>query len=126
MATHLAPALFAEDEDEVTIPELPGGDGATSSSAGWPGAADLAAALAAIPEDLKPEALRAQAITLVRQALERGRAEVREAFDEHRASGTETVIASGLNGGESVVIDGQLLLSDGVSVTTRGGKSAGS
>jgi multidrug efflux system membrane fusion protein len=43
-----------------------------------------------------------------------------------RQDGTETVIASGLNGGESVVIDGQLLLSDGVSVTTRGGKSAGS
>ena len=43
-----------------------------------------------------------------------------------RQDGTETVIASGLKGGESVVIDGQFLLSDGVSVTTRRGKPAGS
>jgi len=43
-----------------------------------------------------------------------------------RQNGTETVIASGLKGGESVITDGQLLLTDGVRVTTRRGKAAGS
>jgi len=49
-----------------------------------------------------------------------------------RLVGSSTVIASGLNGGETVVTDGQLLLSEGTHVTPRsaktaeGGKAAGS
>jgi membrane fusion protein, multidrug efflux system len=38
----------------------------------------------------------------------------------------QTVVASGLNGGETVVTDGQLLLSDGTHVTPRQPKTAGS
>lgn len=41
-----------------------------------------------------------------------------------RQVGRETVIASGLNGGETVVIDGQLLLSDGKRVSVRPSKTA--
>ena len=37
-----------------------------------------------------------------------------------------SVIASGLSGGETVVTDGQLLLSNGTRVSPRGGKAAGS
>ena len=36
-----------------------------------------------------------------------------------RQVGDETVIASGLNGGETVVTDGQLLLSNGTRVNVR-------
>jgi RND family efflux transporter MFP subunit len=43
-----------------------------------------------------------------------------------RQIGRETVIASGLNGGETVVTDGQLLLSDGTRVNPRPPKVAGS
>jgi RND family efflux transporter MFP subunit len=43
-----------------------------------------------------------------------------------RQVGRETVIASGLNGGETVVTDGQLLLSDGTRVNPRPPKVAGS
>ena len=43
-----------------------------------------------------------------------------------RQVGRETVIASGLNGGETVVTDGQLLLSDGTRVNPRPPKAAGS
>ncbi|HEY6023277.1 MAG TPA: efflux RND transporter periplasmic adaptor subunit [Pseudolabrys sp.] len=43
-----------------------------------------------------------------------------------RQVGGETVIASGLNGGETVVVDGQLLLSDGTRVNPRPIKAAGS
>ena len=43
-----------------------------------------------------------------------------------RQAGSETVIASGLNGGETVVTDGQLLLSDGTRVNVRAPKAAGS
>ncbi len=42
-----------------------------------------------------------------------------------RQVGEETVIASGLSGGETVVTDGQLLLSNGTRVNSRGTKSAG-
>ena len=42
-----------------------------------------------------------------------------------RQVGRETVIASGLNGGETVVTDGQLLLSDGTRVNPRPAKAAG-
>jgi multidrug efflux system membrane fusion protein len=42
-----------------------------------------------------------------------------------RQVGTETVIASGLNGGETVVTDGQLLLSEGKPVSTRPANAAG-
>jgi multidrug efflux system membrane fusion protein len=41
-----------------------------------------------------------------------------------RQVGNETVIAEGLNGGEQVVTDGQLLLSEGSHVTPRTGKTA--
>ena len=43
-----------------------------------------------------------------------------------RQVGSETVITSGLNGGETVVTDGQLLLSDGTRVNPRAPKAAGS
>jgi RND family efflux transporter MFP subunit len=43
-----------------------------------------------------------------------------------RQIGQETVIGSGLNGGETVVTDGQLLLSDGARVNPRPPKVAGS
>ena len=43
-----------------------------------------------------------------------------------RQVGRETVIASGLSGGETVVTDGQLLLSDGTRVSPRPPKVAGS
>jgi len=43
-----------------------------------------------------------------------------------RQVGTESVIASGLNGGETVVTEGQLLLSNGTRVNTRSPKVAGS
>lgn len=43
-----------------------------------------------------------------------------------RQVGSETVIASGLDGGETVVTDGQLLLSDGTRVNPRPRKVAGS
>jgi multidrug efflux system membrane fusion protein len=42
-----------------------------------------------------------------------------------RQVGSETVIASGLNGGETIVTDGQLLLSEGTHVTPHTGKTAG-
>jgi len=41
-----------------------------------------------------------------------------------RQVGGDTVIASGLNGGETVVTDGQLLLSDGTRVNPRSAKPA--
>jgi len=44
----------------------------------------------------------------------------------NRQIGQETVIGSGLNGGETVVTDGQLLLSDGAHVNPRPPKVAGS
>jgi membrane fusion protein, multidrug efflux system len=43
-----------------------------------------------------------------------------------RQVGTESVIASGLNGGETVVTEGQLLLSNGTRVNARAPKVAGS
>jgi membrane fusion protein, multidrug efflux system len=43
-----------------------------------------------------------------------------------RQIGTESVIASGLNGGETVVTEGQLLLSSGTRVNVRTPKGAGS
>ncbi|HEY7231549.1 MAG TPA: efflux RND transporter periplasmic adaptor subunit [Pseudolabrys sp.] len=43
-----------------------------------------------------------------------------------RQVGAESVITSGLNGGETVVTDGQLLLSDGARVEARPAKVAGS
>src|SRR5665213_482396 len=42
-----------------------------------------------------------------------------------RAVGNETVVSSGLNGGEMVVTDGQLLLSNGTRVDVRATKAAG-
>jgi RND family efflux transporter MFP subunit len=42
-----------------------------------------------------------------------------------RAVGNETVVSSGLSGGETVVTDGQLLLSNGTRVNVRPPKAAG-
>jgi len=42
-----------------------------------------------------------------------------------RAVEGNTVVSSGLSGGETVVIDGQLLLSNGTHVTVRPAKKAG-
>jgi multidrug efflux system membrane fusion protein len=49
-----------------------------------------------------------------------------QAVDVERQVGTESVIASGLNGGEIVVTEGQLLLSNGTHVNIRTPKVAGS
>jgi multidrug efflux system membrane fusion protein len=49
-----------------------------------------------------------------------------QAVDVERQVGTESVIASGLNGGEIVVTEGQLLLSSGTHVNIRTPKVAGS
>ena len=54
-----------------------------------------------------------------------GVAQVQEVKVE-RQVGTESVIASGLNGGEIVVTEGQLLLSSGTRVNIRNPKVAGS
>jgi multidrug efflux system membrane fusion protein len=43
-----------------------------------------------------------------------------------RSIGDQSVIASGLNGGETVVTEGQLLLSNGTKVNPRKAKVAGS
>jgi hypothetical protein len=43
-----------------------------------------------------------------------------------RLVGDQTVITEGLNGGETVVTDGQLLLSEGTHVAPRQQKTAGS
>jgi len=43
-----------------------------------------------------------------------------------RQVGDETVVSSGLGGGETIVTDGQLLLSDGTHVKPRAAKAAGS
>jgi multidrug efflux pump subunit AcrA (membrane-fusion protein) len=40
-----------------------------------------------------------------------------------RVMGADSVIASGLNGGETVVLNGQLLLSNGTKVEPRGPKA---
>jgi multidrug efflux system membrane fusion protein len=42
-----------------------------------------------------------------------------------RTVGNQSVIESGLSGGEIVVTDGQLLLSNGTRVNPRGAKAAG-
>jgi membrane fusion protein, multidrug efflux system len=42
-----------------------------------------------------------------------------------RTVGNQSVIASGLNGGETVVTDGQLLLANGTRVNARKAKVAG-
>ena len=49
-----------------------------------------------------------------------------QAVKVERQIGTESVIASGLNGGETVVTEGQLLLSSGTRVNVRTPKVAGS
>jgi multidrug efflux system membrane fusion protein len=57
--------------------------------------------------------------------IENGAAKVRKIKVE-RQVGDETVIGEGLQGGETVVTDGQLLLSDGTRVNPRPPKTAGS
>jgi RND family efflux transporter MFP subunit len=57
--------------------------------------------------------------------IENGTAKVRKVKVE-RQVGDETVIGEGLQGGETVVTDGQLLLSDGTRVDPRAPKTAGS
>ncbi len=42
-----------------------------------------------------------------------------------RQVGSESVVSSGLSGGETVVTDGQLLLSEGTRVNPRAPKAAG-
>jgi multidrug efflux system membrane fusion protein len=56
--------------------------------------------------------------------IENGAAKVRKVKVE-RQVGDETVIGEGLQGGETVVTDGQLLLSDGTRVNPRAPKTAG-
>ena len=46
-------------------------------------------------------------------------------IESMRTIGSDTVVASGLNGGETVVVEGQLLLSDGTRVSPRAPKPAG-
>lgn len=56
--------------------------------------------------------------------VEDGKAKV-QPIAVDRQFGTETVVASGLNGGETVVTDGQVLLSNGTRVNVRPGNPAG-
>jgi membrane fusion protein, multidrug efflux system len=56
--------------------------------------------------------------------VEDGKAKV-QPIKVERQIGEDTVIASGLSGGETVVTDGQLLLSNGTRVNSRGAKPAG-
>lgn len=56
--------------------------------------------------------------------VEDGKAKVQPIVVD-RQFGTETVVASGLNGGETVVTDGQVLLSNGTRVNVRPGNPAG-
>jgi membrane fusion protein, multidrug efflux system len=46
-------------------------------------------------------------------------------IESARTVGSDTVVASGLKGGETVVVEGQLLLSDGTRVSPRAPKPAG-
>jgi RND family efflux transporter MFP subunit len=57
--------------------------------------------------------------------IENGVAKVRK-VEVERLIGDETVITQGLNGGETVVTDGQLSLSEGTHVAPRQQKTAGS
>jgi hypothetical protein len=57
--------------------------------------------------------------------IENNIAKVRK-VEVERQVGDQTVITEGLNGGETVVTDGQLLLSEGTHVSTRPQKTAGS
>lgn len=56
--------------------------------------------------------------------VEDGKAKVQPVKIE-RQVGAESVVSSGLNGGETVVTEGQLLLSNGTRVNPRGGKPGG-
>ena len=56
--------------------------------------------------------------------VEGGAAKVRS-VSVARVDGVNSVIAEGLNEGETVVIDGQLMLSNGTRVNPRGGRQAG-
>ena len=69
MATYLASQSVLDDED-VTIPTLPGRAGAAAARPAAPAGAqaDLVAALAALPADLKPDVLRSQVLALLRHA----------------------------------------------------------
>ncbi len=57
--------------------------------------------------------------------VEDGKAKV-QPIKVERLVGTETVVSAGLNGGETVVTEGQLLLSNGTRVNPRGSRPAGS
>lgn len=57
--------------------------------------------------------------------VENGQAKIRHVKVE-RQFGDSTVVAAGLNGGETVVTDGQLLLSNGTKVSQRNAKTAAS
>lgn len=57
--------------------------------------------------------------------IDNGVAKVRKVAVERRV-GDDTVVTEGLQGGETVVTDGQLLLSDGTRVAPRPAKTAGS
>ena len=87
MASRVTP--LPSHNDDVTIPATPAAIAALNGAH----IVALRAALAALPENLPATPLRSQAIALLRQALEAGRAEVRAGFDSRQANGTQTVQA---------------------------------
>ncbi len=79
--------------DEVTIPEPP----SKAARARMPSSAAVARLSTRLEElalTAKPSELRPQALALLRETLETGRAEVRRAFYETAASGADTVAAN--------------------------------
>ncbi|HEU0069944.1 MAG TPA: [protein-PII] uridylyltransferase [Alphaproteobacteria bacterium] len=78
--------------EEVTIPEPPAkGRARTPASAA---VAKLATHLAALAAEAKPSELRPQALKLLRETMEAGRADVRRRFYEDSASGADIVAAN--------------------------------
>lgn len=89
-------------EDEVTIPSLPATAHAanklvpsqTSLSPYAKRRTPLEVALDSLSEDLPADKLRSQIITVLRKAMDEGRAEVKALFDARQANGSETVQAN--------------------------------
>ena len=99
MTADAAHTLIDEDSlhDEVTIPEPPGSRKAGAPRVRTPSNAAVARLSTRLEElalTAKPDQLRPQALALLRETLEAGRAEARRAFYETGASGADTVAAN--------------------------------
>ncbi|MFN4281851.1 MAG: [protein-PII] uridylyltransferase [Alphaproteobacteria bacterium] len=93
MTADAAQSLIAL-HDEVTIPEPPGARKAGARTVASAAVARLSTRLEALAMEAKPSELRPQALALLRETLESGRAEVRRRFYEESASGADTVAAN--------------------------------